>query len=128
MMFNLIELNADLKRLQKNVHKILSSDLIVYVFNLVEEENQFYRDLSQNETKKVQTDAYGSYLQPLLEVMDLNQRDQKIIVALNKIDHETVNCDEKVIEKAKQFVRLQFIKGMVDPSRIVFVPISALKK
>lgn len=39
MMFNMIELNSDLKKLQKNVNKILSSDLLVYVFNLVEEEN-----------------------------------------------------------------------------------------
>lgn len=80
--------------------------MIVYVFNMIEEENQFYKELSHAEIKKLQTESYHSYLQPLLELIDLDKKDQKIIVALNKIDHDSVNCDEKLIDKAKQFVRL----------------------
>ena len=43
-MFNLFELNSNLKKLQKNVHLILRSDLLVYIFNLVEEENLYYKE------------------------------------------------------------------------------------
>lgn len=57
-MFNLFEMNSNLKKLQKNAHRILRSDLVVFVFGLIEEENLYYKEGSQLETKVIQTEAY----------------------------------------------------------------------
>jgi hypothetical protein len=51
MIFNMFELNSDLNRLQKNVNRLLRSDVIVYVFNLAEDENQFYKETYGKEIK-----------------------------------------------------------------------------
>lgn len=54
----MFEMNSNLKKLQKNAHRILRSDLVVFVFGLIEEENLYYKEGSQLETKVIQTEAY----------------------------------------------------------------------
>lgn len=51
MVFNMFELNSNLNKLQRNVHRLLRSDVIVYVFGMVEDENGFYKESHAAEIK-----------------------------------------------------------------------------
>lgn len=131
--YNFFLTRSEIKNLSKTIKTIITSDILLYFFNLVEEENELFFQES-NETKKKeknkkenQLNKYKSILEPICEVLQNFNLQKKIIILLNKIDHPFVEYSKDISDKAEKFIKKTFESFYIDPKNIQFISISSLQ-
>ena len=131
--YNFFLTRPEIKNLSKTIKTIITSDILLYFFNLVEEENELFFE-ETNESKKKeksqkenQLNKYKTLLEPICEVLQHFNFEKRIIILLNKIDHPFVEYSKDISDKAEKFIKNIFESYFIDYSKIKFISISSLE-
>ena len=121
--FNLVETSGSLKKVNRLASKILKTDVIIFLFNIVEEDNKYMLEDDEEKPKTV----YKSCLEALFELVRCMGLQKRIIYCLNKVDHDLVEYSPELIKRCKRALYTQIKGYFIDSLPQPMVVTSALK-
>ena len=102
--FNFFLTKPGLKNLNKTLQKIIVSDVLIFFYDLFEDESNNIiaadDENDQKSKKETQLNKYKSIIEPVLECLFHLNLQKRIIILLNKIDHPQVDYSQDIIDKA----------------------------
>lgn len=121
--YNIIETSGVAKKVNRLASKLLKTDIIIFLFSLVEEENVYMIEEDEEKPKRL----YKSSLEALFELIGCLGLQKRIIYCLNKADHDLVEYSPDLIRRTKKELERQIRSYSIDSFTIPIVVASALK-